>query len=115
MQELWRLGRASVHDVVGALHDRQPAYTTVLTTLRNLERKGYLRHETLRRQHIYIPRIAQRCVARRSLFELLESLFGGSKLQLAATLFEDEELSDAELQKLRERIAALRAGEAADD
>ena len=59
MTTLWRQGSGTVAEVQAAL-DTRLAYTTVLTILRNLEAKGFLRHETEGRAHRWFPRVKQR-------------------------------------------------------
>jgi BlaI family transcriptional regulator, penicillinase repressor len=59
MTTLWRTGSGTVAEVQAALGTRL-AYTTVLTILRNLEAKGFLRREEEGRGHRYFPRVKQR-------------------------------------------------------
>jgi predicted transcriptional regulator len=112
MKAVWRLGRATVHEVRDALGgSRRLAYTTILTTLRNIERKGYLRHEPSGRSHVFLPAVEERDVARTTLEDLLERVFDGSRLRLVDALFDEADLTDAEYEDLRRRIEDLRKGE----
>ena len=70
MKEIWRQGRATVHAVRNALKTRRKlAYTTVLTTLRNLERKGFLHHEKEGRTFVFMPSIDEGTMARSTVRE----------------------------------------------
>ena len=87
MNVVWERGTATVHDVKDALsRGKTPAYTTVLTMMRNLEAKGYLEHEVDGRTFVYQPTLT-RATARQSLLsELLERVFGaGTATSRAST------------------------------
>ena len=58
MEVLWRRPRATVSDVVEAVGEPPLSYSTVLTTLRILERKGYAVHEEVNRTYVYRPVVA---------------------------------------------------------
>jgi predicted transcriptional regulator len=83
------------------------AYTTVLTILRNLEAKGFVRHRVEGKAHRYFARVAQRTARRNALANILDKLFHGSPEQLIAQLVEDEKLSAADLRRIRAHLASL--------
>ena len=104
MGALWELGSGTVTEV----RERLPAdlaYTTVLTILRNLEVKGFVRHTVEGKAHRYHPRVAQRTARRSALAHILDKLFHGSPEQLIAQLVEDERLSAADLKRLRAHLS----------
>ena len=105
MRVLWDKGEASVGEVVTALKERpKPAYNTVLTLLRILERKGYLTHRKDGRAFVFLP-IVDRSHARKSaLRTLVDRFFEGSPRLLVLNLLEDEQLSGEALQEIKERI-----------
>ena len=105
MEVLWKRGASTVGQVVAALPKRRSlAYSSVLTTLRILEEKGYLRHEKLGRAFVYHP-IVERDDARRSAVQhLVKRFFEGSPEQLLLNVLENEDLDAAELSKLRRMI-----------
>jgi predicted transcriptional regulator len=76
------------------------AYTTVLTILRNLEAKKFLRHEEEGRAHRYFARVQQGTAQKSALARLIDTLFHGSPEALIARLVDDHDVSPAELQKL---------------
>ncbi|MEW6233746.1 MAG: BlaI/MecI/CopY family transcriptional regulator [Candidatus Omnitrophota bacterium] len=105
MKEVWKRGRATVHEVRDALDEkRNLAYTTILTTLRNLEKKGFLEHELEGRSHVYTPKIDEKTVEASSISNLLYSLFDGSKVKLVQALFEAEPLTKEEYEDLKQAI-----------
>jgi predicted transcriptional regulator len=105
MGALWDIESGTVAEV----RERLPAelaYTTVLTILRNLEAKGFVRHTVEGKAHRYHPRVAQRTARRNALAHIVDKLFQGSPEQLIAQLVEDEKLSAADLRRLRANLAS---------
>jgi predicted transcriptional regulator len=106
MEVLWQKGSASVSEVVDALPHKVPLhYSTVLTTLRILETKGYLGHEKEGRAFIYRPRIGRDQVREKAVSHLLRRFFEGSPELLMLNLVSREKISAAELKRLKQRIA----------
>ncbi len=106
MTALWALGSGTVTEVRDALED-DLAYTTILTVLRNLEAKGFVRHEEEGRAHRYFPDVAREVAQRSALARLLDGFFDGSPTELIARLVDAHAVSPDELQRvakaLRER------------
>jgi len=109
MGVLWDVGSGTVTEVRERLPD-DLAYTTVLTILRNLETKGFVRHEIEGKAHRYFPRVAQRSARRSAVARLIERLFQGSPEQLLAHLVEDRALTEEDLQRVRRRLSADKTG-----
>ena len=111
MAALWELGSGTVAEVRDHLTDPL-AYTTVLTVLRNLEAKRFVRHEEEGRAHRYFPRVEREAEQKKALSRLVSQLFHGSPQALIAQLVDQEALSAEELQRLsRELHAAARRKE----
>jgi len=107
MRVLWRRERATVADVVADLDERpRPAYNTVLTMLRILEQKGYVRHEKNGRAFVYEPRIGEQDARRSALRHLLGRLFEGSPSLLLLNLLQHEPVDAAEITRLKRLIEA---------
>ena len=104
MTALWKEGSGTVAEVQQALPARL-AYTTVLTILRNLEAKGFLRREEEGRAHRYFPRVRQRVAQKRALRRLVDTVFLGSAHELLLQLVADHDLSADDLQRLARRLA----------
>jgi len=113
MKILWQKGRATVAEVSDALpKGLNLAYNTVLTTLRILEAKGYIRHakEKDGRAFVYLPVVARVEATRNAVRQLLGRFFGNSPGELVLNLLEDEALGDAELKKIREILEQRKGG-----
>lgn len=106
MKILWERGESAVSDLVTGLADTVPlAYTSVLTTIRILEKKGYVRHRQDGRAFLYSPCVAEDDASRSEVRQLLQRFFGNSRERLLLSLLGDEEITATELQRLKEAIA----------
>jgi predicted transcriptional regulator len=111
MRVLWDRDRATVGDVVEALDDRpRPAYNTVLTMLRILERKGYVTHEKEGRAFTYLPLVDRTQARRRALSQLLTRFFDDSPEQLVLDLLGHDEADAEELRRVRELVEKVPLG-----
>jgi predicted transcriptional regulator len=104
MDILWTRGSATVAEVTDSLGDPPLAYNTVLTTLRLLEQKGYLRHKESGRAFIYRPAVEREDAQRSVVAHVVSRFFNNSPRDLVLNLLESEEVDAAELQRLRELI-----------
>ena len=108
MEVLWEKGTATVSDVVERLPKSVPlAYSTVLTTLRILEHKGYIRHTKSDegRAFVYHPLVGREQASRKAVRHLVSRFFANSPELLVLNLLEDEEISEKELKRIRNIIA----------
>ena len=106
MEVVWKKGRATVTGVLEALPKDVPlAYSTVLTTLRILEKKGYLKHRKEGRAFIYLPVVDRDRERERAVTRLVQRFFGGSPEQLMLNLVERRRVDPETLSRLRKRIA----------
>jgi len=105
MMVLWSTGSGTVEEVRQQL-DVALAYTTVLTILRNLEAKQFVRHEEEGRVHRYFPRVRQSTAQKNAVARLLGSLFDNSPEALIARLVDDHGVTPAELQRLARKLGA---------
>lgn len=105
MKILWRRGESAVTDLVAAMPEGESlAYNSVLTTIRILERKGYVDHRQEGRAFIYRPLIAEHEAGRSEVRHVLSRFFGNSRERLLLSLLHDEEISPDELDRLKEAI-----------
>jgi predicted transcriptional regulator len=106
MNVLWEKGSATVGEVVEALkQDPRLAYSTVLTTMRILEKKGYLRHNKEVRAFIYEPIVDRQQASRGAIHHLLSRSFDDSPELLVANLLRDERMNRKEINRLKKLIA----------
>jgi BlaI family transcriptional regulator, penicillinase repressor len=103
MQVLWDHGPSVVSDVQNRLSDKL-AYTTVLTVLRTLESKGYVKHEEEGRQHRYFAAVQRQAAQKSALNHLLGKLFKDSSEVLFARLVSDQKLSPEQIRRMRKLL-----------
>src|SRR4249919_288927 len=105
MDVLWSAGPATVSEVLSRLPSKPAlAYSTVITTLRILETKGYVRHIKDGRAFQYEPLVPRQEARRSALRQVMQRFFDGSPELLMASLFESGEVDPKELQRLRRLI-----------
>jgi len=101
MDILWNRGTATVAEVVDSLGDPPLAYNTVLTTMRILEQKGYVRHKAIGRAFVYRSLVEREDAQRSVVSHMVSRFFNNSPRELVLNLIESDEVDDAELAHLR--------------
>lgn len=106
MDVVWQRGESTVQQVLEAL-PKHPAlaYNSVLTTIRILEKKGYLKHVKDGRAHVYMPLIERDDATRSEISHLVNRFFKNSHEQLVLNILEDESIDAVELKRLRKLLA----------
>ncbi len=107
MRVVWERGAVTVQAVADSLPDAGAplAYNTVLTTMRILERKGYLTREKAGRAHVYSAAISREEARGKVVRHLVETFFDDSPELLLLSLLDGEKVSAAELDRLKRMIA----------
>ena len=105
MDVLWAKGSGTVQQVLDALPQRPAlAYNSVLTTIRVLEKKGYVEHSKDGRAHIYLPLVEQQEATRSEIRHLVGRFFRDSHDALVLNILEDRGIAPEELAKLRQML-----------
>ena len=105
MNVLWDKGSGTVHEVLQGLPGDPPlAYNSVLTIIRILETKGYVRHVKDRRAHIYTPKIDRKDATRFEVSHLVSRFFGNSHEKLVLNILEEQSIDAEELARLRQLL-----------
>src|SRR3984885_3991796 len=108
MKILWARGESAVVDLVAAMPEGEAlAYNSVLTTVRILEQKGYVRHRQEGRAFVYIPCVEEQEASRSEIRHMMHRFFGNSRERLLLSLLGDEEIDPEELRRLKDAIAAV--------
>jgi len=103
MDVLWEKGPSTVQQVLEALATKPAlAYNSVLTTMRILEKKGYVKHLKDGRAHIYSPIIERQEATRSEISHLVHRFFKNSRDLLLLNVLEDSSIDEQELKRLRE-------------
>jgi BlaI family transcriptional regulator, penicillinase repressor len=105
MEVLWEKGAATVQQVLESLPPRPAlAYNSVLTTVRILEKKGYVEHIKDGRAHVYQPLLGRKEASQSEIRHLIGRFFDDSHEELVLNILEDRGLDSAELQRLRQML-----------
>jgi predicted transcriptional regulator len=105
MNVLWVKGSGTVQQVLDSITEKPAiAYNSVLTTIRVLERKGYLKHLKDGRAHVYSPVVGQQEATRSEIRHLVSRFFKNSEEQLVLNLLEDQGLEAEEIGRLRQML-----------
>jgi predicted transcriptional regulator len=105
MDVLWLKGSATVQQVLDALPQKPAlAYNSVLTTIRVLENKGYVKHVKDGRAHIYIPTVERQEATRSEIRHLVTRFFKDSHELLVLNILEDRGIEAKELRRLRQLL-----------
>ena len=107
MNVVWSSGAVTVQDVVDAI-ERPLAYTTVMTTLKILEEKGFVaRGEKRGRAFVYRPIVSSESASNSTVNELADRFFDGSVKSMVLSLIKTRQITSSELDELRASIDAL--------
>lgn len=100
MQILWDLKEAVVKQVQDSFGDNQPAYTTVATVLKVLEKKGFVDHKTIGNTHLFFPAISKKEYTKFQFTSLLKDYFNGSFPKMATFFAKENNISIQELEEM---------------
>jgi BlaI family penicillinase repressor len=105
MNVIWGKGSRTVQQVLDSITEKPAlAYNSVLTTIRVLERKGYLQHLKDGRAHVYSPLVGKTEATRSEIRHLVSRFFKNSHEQLVLNVLEDQGIGSEELARLREML-----------
>ncbi|MDD3721242.1 MAG: BlaI/MecI/CopY family transcriptional regulator [Lutibacter sp.] len=97
MQVLWELEQASVQDIIDQLPEPKPAYNTVSTIIRILEKKDFVGHKAKGRGYIYFPLVSKAIYSNQSLQKIVDGYFGGSFKSMVSFFVNKNEVDFKEL------------------
>ncbi|MCJ7579951.1 MAG: BlaI/MecI/CopY family transcriptional regulator [Candidatus Aminicenantes bacterium] len=104
MQVLWRLEKGFVKDVIDRLPDPKPAYNTVSTIVRILEKKGFVAHNAYGNTHEYFPTVSKDDYKKRFLKSFIKRYFGNSFQEMVSFFASDRDITLGEMEEIRELL-----------
>lgn len=104
MQVIWKIGQGFANEIMTAFPEPKPAYNTVLTMVRILEKKGFVGHETFCKANRYYPLVSKEEYSEQSLKGLVSNYFNGSYTELVSAFTKKENLTLEQLQELKNMI-----------
>lgn len=109
MRILWQLNKAFIKDILAQMAEPKPAYTTVATFIRILEKKEMVAHTTYGNTHEYYPLVSEADYRRHEAKQLVENYFENSVTSLVSFFVSDNALTERELDDLADFIEKRRA------
>lgn len=100
MQILWEVEKGFVKDLLTKMKEPKPAYNTVSTIIRILEKKGFVSHTAYGKSHEYFPIVSKDEYRRFSIENLLSGYFSGSFAKLASFFAKDGNMDAMEMERL---------------
>lgn len=105
MQVLWAQAPLRISDILDCLQrSPKPAYTSLLTLVQTMEKKGYVKHQKKGKAYAYLPVLQQKKFLISEVKRIAKRLFGGSPGKLVLNLVENEQLSEAEVTALKQLL-----------
>jgi len=104
MQVIWSIGQGFANEIMAAFPEPKPAYNTVLTVIKILENKGFVKHETFCRANRYTACISKEEYSKHFLGSVVERYFNNSYLDLVSAFAKKENFSLEELEALKKVI-----------
>lgn len=109
MQVLWQLGKGFVKDIIKELPSPKPAYNTVSTIIRILERKNFVYYKAFGKTHQYYPLISKEKYSRFCLNTIVKGYFNGSFQNLVSFFVKDKGMRLSEFEELLKEIRKTEA------
>jgi predicted transcriptional regulator len=104
LKALWSIKDGAVSDVLESLPEPKPAYNTVATVIKVLEKKGYISHKTYGKTNVYFPLVSKKEYAQYVLKDTFKGLFNGSLHQVMSYFVKNKEVSLSELEELKNML-----------
>lgn len=104
MQVLWKIEQGFANEIMANFPEPKPAYNTVLTIVRILEKKGFVAHETFCKANRYYPLISKSDYSHKSLCGLVKNYFNNSYSELVSAFTQKEDFTIEQLEELKNMI-----------
>jgi BlaI family penicillinase repressor len=105
MRVLWKNSPLKIADILNYLkRNPKPAYTSILTLVQSMEKKGYIKHQQMGKAFIYSPILQQEKFLFSEIKRTAKRLFGGSPGKLVLNLIENEHLNQTEIEELKKLL-----------
>lgn len=104
MQLLWKQEKAFVKDIIDKMPEPKPAYNTVSTIVRILERKGFVGHNAYGKTHEYFPLVSRKEYTRSYMKNFMRNYFSGSFQEMVSFFAKEDNMSLADLDEMMEDV-----------
>ena len=100
MKVLWQLEEAFVREIIDQLPEPKPAYNTVSTIVRILEKKGFVSHKAFGKSHRYFPQVSREVYTRQHMKSFVRDYFSNSFEQMVSFFVDKKDLSLREMEEI---------------
>ncbi len=104
MQLLWQQEKAFVKDLIEVMPEPKPAYNTVSTIIRILEKKGFVGHNAYGKTHEYFPLISRKEYTKKFMKNFMRNYFSGSFQEMVSFFAKEDNMSLADLDEMIEDV-----------
>jgi predicted transcriptional regulator len=104
LKALWKINEGAISDVLNTFQEPRPAYNTIATVIKVLEKKGYVSHKTYGKTNVYYPIVTQKEYGQHIVKDAFKGLFNGSLNQMVSYFVKDNKVGIDELEKLKKTI-----------
>jgi BlaI family transcriptional regulator, penicillinase repressor len=104
LQILWDINEGMINDIMEVIPEPRPAYNTVSTVVRVLEKKGYVKHRAYGKTHVYYPVVSKKEYAQHWFKDTLHGFFNNSLTQVVSFYSKNNDLSLSELEEIKKMI-----------
>jgi BlaI family transcriptional regulator, penicillinase repressor len=104
LKALWEIREGAVSDVLNVLPEPKPAYNTVATVIKVLEKKDYITHKTYGKTNVYYAIVSKKDYAQHVLKDTIDNLFNSSVNQLVSSFVKNKDVSVNELEELKKML-----------
>ena len=111
MRILWDIQEGVVHDIISKMPEPKPPYTTVSSTVRLLEKKGYVSHKAYGKTHVYFPAISKKEYRKKSFADFFKYYFDGSAKNVVSFIVKEKKLKTDEVEELKKLIEGFQKDE----
>ncbi len=105
MHILWKIEKGFVHDILDQMNEPKPAYNTVSTIVRILEKKGFVEHNAYGKSHEYYPVVSRKEYTRNYFKSFLKNYFSNSHKELVSFFTKNNSLDIKEMEEIKKLMS----------
>ena len=104
MQILWKIEKGFVKDLIDELPEPKPAYNTVSTFIRIMEKKGFVGHTAYGNTHEYFPLISKQTYTKQYMKGFIKNYFSNSFQEMVSFFAKEDMMSISEIEELLQEV-----------
>jgi BlaI family transcriptional regulator, penicillinase repressor len=101
---MWKINDGAISDVLEILPEPKPAYNTVATVIKVLEKKGYISHKTYGKTNVYFAKVSKEEYSQHKIKDTIRGFFNGSINQMVSCFVKNKDIGINELEELKKML-----------